>query len=200
MIAGFCYAVMFSNGTVKFGRAADLYGRLRSHTDDARKFGVGVVKLFFTYQVGGFCELEKVILSKAREELEPVHGNEYFSWKTLDSVRAIFSSCVGGYVECESIASCGKSSTVSVKINPYIISERSLRGAKSKDSISDKIVKVCASFHGGATIAVICNRIKGQARLSIELEVSRLVASGRLERDTMLHAANGTTVVKYRVT
>jgi len=195
MSAGFCYAILFTSGVLKVGRTSDIHGRLKSHVDSAKAIGGGVSKIFFSYQIDDFQFRESALIAMASKLGSVFNGREYFSGIKISQVRELMAMTVGPYVECDSVSKGQAAGSLTVSVNPYIIS-MSNRGAKPKRGVRERIKAVLEKL-GPSSAAVVANRVKSISGLAMIDELESMVADEILGRDTIRHSRNMTSCNKY---
>lgn len=86
---GYLYIIEFSTGTLKAGRSNNPRGRIKSHLDDARKFGATITRLWLSAPHSGYKENEALLLEQLGD---PSYGAEYFTSTGFDDAVTIAES------------------------------------------------------------------------------------------------------------
>ena len=85
---GYVYAVEFSDGTVKVGKAKSLHSRLSNHRHDAEKFALSIKRWWGSPLHRGYENSEKRLIAHATETGEVQGGREYFVGVDFDRLVA----------------------------------------------------------------------------------------------------------------
>ena len=76
-MSGYCYLIVFTNGTVKGGKSANHKRRLVQHAGDAGKYGLKVKRYLVTAEHQDYHDTEKRLLHHLRQYSGYYRG-EYF--------------------------------------------------------------------------------------------------------------------------
>ena len=76
---GYVYVIEFSNSTIKVGQTITPQNRFRSHSGAASKFGVSIVRSWFSKEHQEYKCNEQALISHMKMNGVLVAGNEYYS-------------------------------------------------------------------------------------------------------------------------
>ena len=93
------YAVVFTNGIVKFGRAVNAHKRVGTHISEGKRHG-SVASDVFLSTVSSDVRDERILLEAAREGLEAV-SPESFRAGGLEDVASVFRNARIPFVTCK---------------------------------------------------------------------------------------------------
>lgn len=89
---GYVYAVEFSDGTVKVGKARNLQVRLANHRQDAEKFKLSIAQWWGSPLHRGYADTEKKLIAFASSVGDIHGGREYFTGVSFSRVVEFASS------------------------------------------------------------------------------------------------------------
>jgi hypothetical protein len=90
---GYCYLIIFDNGTVKGGKSANHERRLRQHAGDAGKYGLKVSRYLVTADHVDYHESEKRLLQHLGSFSGYRRGEYFQDLSTDNAITAIH--CLG---------------------------------------------------------------------------------------------------------
>ncbi|QYC53725.1 G-I-Y Y-I-G endonuclease [Gordonia phage Leroy] len=76
---GHVYVIAFSNGTIKVGRTRRPRHRIRTHQDEARRFGISIENLWLSEHHVEYKDTEHSLICHMREVATASSGAEYFA-------------------------------------------------------------------------------------------------------------------------
>ena len=194
-MAGRCYAVVFSNGHVKFGRTKLLGKRVSRHKHAAAAHAVDVSEVIFTSLIKDEKFAEKEILKMAMSVFERSSGETFVATSTADVV-AVMRSIGADITRAMDVVLQNGRTVAIIDDNPECASAD--RFMFDQSLVAERISSVLAD--GPKTTGIIYNRIRGVPRRDVDAAIIAMVTSGEVVKNQRNHPKNKRIVSEYSLT
>jgi len=198
---GYCYAIEFSNGTVKVGRTKNLVSRLTDHKKTAKKFDIDIVRMIFTECVDKHSFLEKRLLGFASSICREINANEYFIGVNLQDIEDYLMKSGIYFARSYSIPRFSEDGLLVVTMDQHFSIEKKSITIQF-ESITDRRIlnlfrKRKCELQPSVVVQVCKSSRLGISRDEILSSMTNLTESGVLRESIVKHGKTGIESKRY---